>query len=163
MPRASVVMLGAFPTKDPDQLRGLTAIQKVYQYAWKQSTDFPVVIFDELNAYTITTETTTAELRAIGVRALYDETKHRDLVNLPLFMVYAVKYLIAVKKQNPTLYKEEFAEDTQNRQVIDLLLGRAEKAYAAWAAELKRVGKTEKEPEKNLWQQYLAMKPMIAS
>ena len=77
---------------------------------------------------------------------------------LPVFMIYAVKYLKAVKKENPKLYNDEFGEGTTNRKLIDLLLGRAEKVYLAWTQELKRAGMPEYDGETNLWQQYLAMK-----
>ena len=163
MPRATVVLITNLPTKDPEQLRFLAAIQKIYQYMWAQSTDFPLGMFDELNAYTITTETMTAVLSARGVAALTDADHKRSFVSLPIFMIYTLKYLVAVKEEYPKLYNENFAEGTNNRKVIDLLLGRAEKAYVGWTDELQRVGKPELELENNLWRQYLLLKPQVAA
>jgi hypothetical protein len=163
LPPASAVMLSDLPRADPNQLRFLTATQKIYPYAWGLSTNYPIEIFDELNAYTITTETMTAELRAIGISAISDRNEQRRMVTLPLFMIYTGKYLGAVKNKNAKLYDEDFAEGTYNREVIDLLLGRAEKAYVAWTDELKRAKMPEYESEANLWRQYLAMKAQIAS
>jgi hypothetical protein len=164
LPGPSAVVISKFPIKDPDQLHGLTAIQNTYQYAWENSRDFfPLLIFDELNAYTIGTETMTAELRSLGAPAVEDKDKSRPLVNLPLFAFYAVKYLTVVKEQNPQLYQENFAEGTSNRKVVDMLLARADNAYADWVAEIKRAKLPEYAAETNVWQQYLALKPAIAS
>ncbi|MGO9606822.1 MAG: hypothetical protein ACLQAT_26100 [Candidatus Binataceae bacterium] len=163
LPRANVLLLGEFPTKDAAALSGLSLVQNTYQQAWKASAQtFPIELFDELNAYTITAETMTAALHTDGASIVSKDPK-QNFILLPLFMVYTVKYLDAVKQEKPTLYQEDFAKGAQNREVIDLLLNRAENACKTWTEELEKVGMPENDVERSVWQQYLAMKPSIAS
>ena len=80
---------------------------------------------------------------------------------LPLLMIYTVRYLQALRALTPELYHSEFSPGTENRGTIDLLLQRAETAYRGWAAELEKAGVREPESERNLWDQYLALKAKL--
>jgi hypothetical protein len=76
-------------------------------------------------------------------------------------MVYTVKYLAVIKRQQPDLYRQDFGEGTNNRRIIDLLLIRAESAYEAWKMELNNRGKPEYEIERDLWNEYRVIKVSV--
>ena len=78
---------------------------------------------------------------------------------LPLFMVYAARYLDKVERTDPTVYTENFSSHTENRRVIDLLLNRATAAHAAWVDEIKKNGKSELDFEQALWREYQVNEP----
>lgn len=159
LPSPAIAQIDSFPVKNPDVQSWLQVIQKTYLVEATSlnvslGADPAVIFFDELNAYTVTTETDTAILRGGGVAALDMDQNFRPLVMLQLFMVYVARYLDEIRQMDPTVYKENLSSHTENRRVVDLLLNRATVAYKAWVDELKKNGKPELEFEQSLWREY---------
>src|SRR5579863_885104 len=76
---------------------------------------------------------------------------------------HEITQVARMKKLDPDFYSETLAPDTDDGRNIDALLSRAEDSYGAWRAELKRAGKIEKDPEHDLWQEYLKEKKLMAN
>jgi hypothetical protein len=147
LPHRSLAQLDTFPTSDPLQARSMAAIQKIYLTA---NDEPPLLLFDELNAYILTTEVWTAMLEAKGLDALFiGENRQGSL--LTLFADYAVLYAERLRAQKPDLFEKELGPGSANRAELARLLDRAAAAHAAWVAALARVQKAPKLVEANLW------------
>ncbi len=151
LPPRSLAKLDSFPTKEENVRTGFAAIQRMYL---TDSDQQPIMLFDELNAYTITTRAWTALVRKLGPVDFFEGDRRTGML-LPLFAFYSTHYLVQLKKTRPAMFEKEFGHETKNRKALVVLLERAGVAHEEWLGILSSIRNGPKEIETNLWQMYV--------
>lgn len=157
LPERSVARIKKIPTNNPNYLQVFGSIQSVYMDADKEP---PIMLFDEVSGYTQTLKAMTLVLKHLGVDGLYAKGD-RNLVLLPMFMIYTVNYLRYVQKWSPNDFATVFGKGSQNRKNIEVILSAAEDAYGEWKTVNSCKGCREYDVERNLWIEYLKAKKSV--
>jgi hypothetical protein len=144
LPRRGIAAYKDFPFKDPKQLDGYKTLQHVYL---EVANEGPLLLFDELNAYTATALMLTRFAEQKGQAALFDKDGKRNTVILTAFMAFTVRYLEALSASDSALSQKYFGPDSSNLALVKELLRNAEDAYADWTRALAQMGKEPKEGE----------------
>jgi hypothetical protein len=119
-------------SSDKELEKTLRSLQELYFGERSQNT--AISLFDELNAYTLSTLVSTAALKQGGKKAIYTRQGFRKAEGLPTIMVNVLAYLSRFKKSNPTQYAIVFGAGSQNLIEVKALLQRAEQVYQKWTA-----------------------------
>lgn len=159
-PPRAVAKLEHLPLADETTTNVYKKLNDGYSEAVQEG---PIIMLDELNAYTASTYMNTALLRKYGKgkNGLFEKNKDRPVSVLPLFLFYTVEYVAVVKNKYPELYRKEFAPGTENHKQLMSMLSEGELAYKAWAETLKSVREHETSGEKAIWALYLKTKRSI--
>jgi hypothetical protein len=153
LPGRALARLDHMPVGDPEERSFYELLQHMYLVDVDQP---PLMLFDELDAYLSTARVWTAMLRKLGAPQLLDGKGHHMYLPLPLFALYSVRYLEALRVKQPKRYAEVFGPDTANRRTLMRLLDECGRAYDDWVAALAAVGAVPTEGERALWAAYLA-------
>lgn len=157
LPRRSYAKLDRFPTTVAAQAEALATAQKLYLTDLDEA---PELLFDELNAYTMSMQVWTTLLKQRGRAALF-EGERRSAMFAPLFALYTTRYLTRLRDEKPKIFAAEFGSATGNRALVTRLLDRAADRYAVWLATLKEANAAPKEAEANLWSMHLVQRKAL--
>lgn len=148
LPMRSLAKRETFPTKDPQVLKAMAMIQKLYL----TDSDFSLIfLLDELGAYTVTNKFFTEQIRLFGEDSFFAKDGKRPGIVLPLIYNYSLLYLTRLKIEKPDLYQEVFVKNQKNRLNLLDLLKNSKTVYQGWRKQLKHLKRPEKEIETNLW------------
>jgi hypothetical protein len=150
LPHRAVAAISDLHSSQKAEQEGYQLVQEIYLTRLNQPA---ATLFDELNAYTITTRVMTAALIRYGVNGIVDDAS-RSIDFLPLFLVYTLRYLEVVRSANFDQYQRNFGRSTLNWQNLEALLVAGQNAYQAYQLALKNHGLHEMELEQRLWSDY---------
>ena len=158
MPRRAYAALETFPVRDAASVAKLKMIQKVYL----TDMDEPfVMILEELNSYTVTLRAMDRLIQSEGVKSHYPAGEDRQGVLVPLFQVYAIRYLDRLLESNRPQFERVFLQRPANLNRLKTILKDSEIAYREWEKTLKKIGKLQKGAEIDLRAHYFAIKKVL--
>lgn len=155
LPTRSLAKLDSFPTTNPQSLQLLKAFDDLYM---KVGDTEPLMLFDEVIGYAITTDAKTASLRKFGRDSVFRTKTKREYIALPQMLVYAVRYLAKLREKDPALYAQVFSAGSENSRSLRDVFTWAERSYTEWLAALKDAGGAPYEPETRFWKMYRDLK-----
>jgi len=117
LPLRSIAKIQDLTTLSSDRVEDLVWIQRLYLTDLDQP---PLLLFDELQGYIITSKAYTATLTKLGAAALKNQKRLANY--LPLFMLYSVRYLEELRNRSPAAFEENFGVCSKNYLSLNLLL-----------------------------------------
>ena len=142
----------ALSFKNPAEMEVFDYLQKIYLDA---SGDQHVeVLFDELNAYTISADVMTRYLEKYGKTAIFRPNGKRNAVFVSAFLAFAARYVDRLRQEHRALYDAHFNAGSSNRRAIQILFSAGERSYTDWTKALVAVGETPKESEDWFFTEY---------
>ena len=159
LPLRSYGKIDHFPTFDPNAIRGLTALQKMYL----TDTDQPLImLLDELNAYTLTNKNYLDRYMKFGRMGIFKESDGKRYgIFVPVFYEYLMLYLSRLKKDDLKLYNNVFRANKTNNISIKELMSTSKKTYESWIRYLKTQHELPKDFENNLYKDALKIEASL--
>jgi hypothetical protein len=148
LPLRSVARLAMLPIAGGTPRDAFEDWQRVYLDA--SGAQSPLLLFDELLAYGITTDVSAA---LVATRS----SERRQLM-LPLVALISVHYWEVLRRDHPDQFRTAFAA---NRAAFARLLARTETTYAGWLAVRPSSDREVSAAEDALWQRYVIAKATL--
>ncbi len=150
-PAISSVAFDRFPTDNERSAYFLEIIQNTYLEGEDRTF---LNIAGELLSYSIELAARAKILDFFGKRAVVHSDGMRQGAIMNLFMVYMVRYLNFIKKNNKELYESKFCINCKNYIFAKKLLSISEYIHNMWIQALNKYSLSQRDFEENLWNIY---------
>ena len=149
LPKAEFARLDHFPLKDPDEIKNIESLENMYLTDENEV----LFLFDEVNAYILTTQVYTDRLKKFGLSGIMQRGT-RSVIYLPMIMWFSKRYLQRLRAKDPTLYARVFTAAGTNMKNLQLLFSEGEAAFGEFKLAMHAAHYQELAIEAATWDQY---------